>query len=117
MFSFLRLQIEKAVAVWKLIQDCSDLSLEALSDPTCCTLMPWPTLLVAQLDRMKLIEGKMDVIGREFFGELYRHVVTDRKAPQINVMGTKGVGKSYRLAALVALLLKLVRPSFRYFCC
>jgi hypothetical protein len=40
--------------------------------------MPWPSTLVAQLDRMKLAEGKMDIVGREFFGELYRHTISER---------------------------------------
>jgi hypothetical protein len=106
------MQIGEAVAIWTSIRDCADLSLEALSNPTRFVLMSFPSILIAQGNRMKLTNGKMDVVGREFFGELYQHVITDRKMPQVNVMGTKGIGKSYRLAALVALLLKQVCDCF-----
>ena len=84
------------------------MTLENLSNPTFSVLMPWPSTLVAQLDRMTLVKGNMDIVGREFFGELYRHTISHRKLSRVNVMGTKGIGKSYRLAALVALLLKQV---------
>jgi hypothetical protein len=88
------------------------LSLEALSNPQRCVLMPFPSILFPQHTGIKLTHGLMDVVGRQFFGELYRHVITDRMIPQVNVMGTKGIGKSYRLAALVALLLKQVCACF-----
>ena len=67
---------------------------------------------------MKLVKQKsIDVDGREVFVDLYRHVITDRKEPRVNVMGTKGIGKSYRLAALVGLLLKQVWIALRFFAC
>ena len=97
-----------AIAIWKSLQGCNRLTLENLSDPTFSVQMPWPSILVAQLDRMKFVDGRMDIVGREFFGELYRHAISDRQLNRVNVMGTKGIGKSYRLVALVGLLLKEV---------
>ncbi len=81
--------------------------------------MPLPTILNAQRDRMKLVKnGKsIDVDGREVFVDLYRHVITDRILSRVNVMGTKGIGKSYRLAALVGLLLKQVCIALHIFVC
>ncbi len=81
--------------------------------------MPLPTILDAQRDRMKVAvkDKSIDVDGREVFGDLYRHVITDRILSRVNVMGTKGIGKSYRLAALVGLLLKQVWIAFALFAC
>jgi hypothetical protein len=78
-YYFLQSDVENdAVAIWKSLRGCDDLSLAALSDPKRSVTMPWPSTLVAQLDRMKLAEGKMDIVGREFFGELYRHTISER---------------------------------------
>jgi hypothetical protein len=106
----LDLQIEAAaVAVWSSLQSCADLTVESLSDPQSRVLMPWPTVLRPQSDRMSMVAKKsIDIDGREFFRDLYRHVMTNRKESRVNLMGTKGIGKSYRLAALAGLLLKEV---------
>lgn len=97
-----------AVAIRKSLQACSDLSLKSLSNPKRCVTIPWPTVLRPQGDRMQLTENTIEIDGREFFADLYRHVISHRKERRVNLMGTKGIGKSYRLAALVALLLKQV---------
>ncbi len=71
--------------------------------------MPWPSVSDAQHHRMEITNGKsIDIDGREVFADLYRHVIADRKVRRVNVMGTKGIGKSHCLAALVGLLLKQV---------
>lgn len=110
-------QIEAAaVAVWNSLQSCADLTVESLSDPQSRVLMPWPTVLRPQSDRMSMVANKyIYVDGREFFRDLYRHVMTNRKELRVNLMGTKGIGKSYRLAALAGLLLKKVCLNLVFF--
>jgi hypothetical protein len=115
----LDLQIEAAaVAVWNSLQSCADLTVESLSDPQSRVLMPWPTVLRPQRDRISMVANKfIDVDGREFFRDLFRHVMTNRKETRVNLVGTKGIGKSYRLAALVGILLKKVRLNRVFFHC
>ena len=92
------------------LQDCAALTRESLSNPESIVIMPLPTLIVGQRHRVDLGSNlTLDVVGREWFDDLYKHVISDRQNSRVNVMGTKGFGKSYRLAALVGLLLKQVR--------
>ncbi len=102
---------EAAVSIWRSLQSCVDLSGDILSNPNSRVLMPWPSVLDAQYERMEVNDNNcIDVDGREVFGELYHFVIAGRRVrlETINVMGTKGIGKSYRLAALAGLLLKQV---------
>ena len=99
-----------AIAAWKSLRDCAELTLETLSDPKQSVAMPWPSIWHPQGDRMEVSETAqtLRIDGREFFGDLYRHAITERKIPRVNVVGTNGVGVSHRLAALAGLLLKQV---------
>ena len=92
------------------LQDCAALTRESLSNPESIVIMPLPTLIVGQLRRINVgSDHTLDIVGRECFDDLYEHVMCDRRISRVNVMGTNGFGKSYRLAALVGLLLKQVR--------
>jgi hypothetical protein len=101
----------RAVVLWKSLQlaQCAQLSVDLFSDPRKSVLMPWPSLLNSQFGRVNLLdESKINIVGRQFFRVLHLHAVENRKSNITNVMGTKGIGKSHRLAALAGLLLQEV---------
>ena len=104
---------QTAASIRKALAECSNLKRDLLLAPNQHALIPWPTSLSVRADRMTLTDGNLKIMGRESFGELYRCVqnLIEQKTSirRMNVMGTKGIGKSYQLAALVALLLKEVR--------
>ncbi len=109
-FFFLQDNEAAAIAAWKSLRECAELTLETLSDPKQSVAMPWPSIWHPQGDRMEVSKTTqtLRIDGREFFGDLYRHVITERKILRVNVVGTNGIGVSHRLAALVGLLLKQV---------
>ena len=82
--------------------------------------LPFPSLLTHPGDRMQLGAGRVfEHVGRECFKIIYDLVCSQRLrkvTPHLNVYGTKGFGKSFRLVALVTLLLKKVSVSACCFC-
>lgn len=57
-----------AIAAWKSLRACQDLSVASLSDPTRCVSIPWPPIFHPQGDRMRVRKpsGTLQVDGREF---------------------------------------------------
>jgi Mg-chelatase subunit ChlI len=73
---------------------------------------------ISQHKRVAFVDQKLSgssfvnhvrIDGREWFKVMYDHVINHVKDRlPMNVMGNKGIGKTHRLAALAALLLKEV---------
>ena len=82
--------------------------------------LPFPSLLTHPSDRMKLGAGRVfEHVGRECFKIIYDRALKcalDTESPHLNVYGTKGFGKSFRISALATLFLKQVSVSPCCFC-
>ena len=82
--------------------------------------LPFPSLLTHPSDRMNLNDNdQFEHVGRECFKIIYDLVCSQRLrkvTPHLNVYGTKGFGKSFRISALATLFLKQVSVSPCCFC-